>query len=571
MEADSVFEKKKDAFEIRRQFHTDEVQLYCCECHQKLNVSTSKYDRLHFKHQKASEYCILKDDELSPAQLDEIIEILKSKESDRHKYLKNEIAKRLAQVDGIDTSSIAIDNRFITRGAEKRRPDVYCKYKDKEIVFEIQLSQLSLRYIINRHDFYKAHGIYLIWILDNFDLQKQSQLERDIKYLTTHQNFFKFDEQVTEFRMLCEYKLPFLTYDNNLHTKWVTQSVSLEELQFDETARQVFFFDFGEKLKKQEHAKKIRDQELNEIERARREQLKAEEQKQAAAARRVEIENRASEVKNEIKRLRAMHAQVYTSAYNLLHELGEDEITYFNATLKLSALDRNGNPVFYGWLSSARQEDIAFIEFLMTCPYIEFDVNFKSQANISAFQVIIQNEHIGNDTSIKALFRKGYIFTTEDETYLRSVKEGYELEADILIYKICSALNDRRHVEKVFEHSKLICILESVRQQKVIGFRYKPTEWVAFANNAAEYYGAYWEYIETVFRHFGLWHKLIVLDKKGTFQKKVNALYGRMPKQDFSFDLIFQALFPEFGKEDHDELSFMSTHACRRLTQCSCR
>src|SRR5215204_3230552 len=89
LEADEVFDKKKDAFELRRQFNMDEVQLYCCECHQKLNVSTSKYDRLHFKHQKGADYCILKDDNLTPEQLDEIVKILRAKESDRHKDLKN--------------------------------------------------------------------------------------------------------------------------------------------------------------------------------------------------------------------------------------------------------------------------------------------------------------------------------------------------------------------------------------------------------------------------------------------------------------------------------------------------
>jgi len=194
LEADDVFDKKKAAFEVRRQFHKDEFELYCCECHQKLEVSTSKYDRLHFKHQKNAEYCILKDENLSPAELEQFTKILKAKESTRHKELKNKIGERLRNIPGIDPSSPAIDDRFIVRGSEKRRPDVYCKYHEKEIVFEIQLSDLSLRYILSRHDFYKEQGIYLVWILDNFNVRDQSQLERDIKYLTKYQNFFKLDE-----------------------------------------------------------------------------------------------------------------------------------------------------------------------------------------------------------------------------------------------------------------------------------------------------------------------------------------------------------------------------------------
>jgi hypothetical protein len=38
---------------------------------------------------------------------------------------------------------------FLTQGKDgKRNPDVYCKFQDKELVFEIQLSDLSLAYIL---------------------------------------------------------------------------------------------------------------------------------------------------------------------------------------------------------------------------------------------------------------------------------------------------------------------------------------------------------------------------------------------------------------------------------------
>jgi hypothetical protein len=68
LDADDVFEITKDAFAIREQFHMDEVELYCCECDQKLFVSTSKYDRLHFKHGPNANYCYLKDANLSPEE-----------------------------------------------------------------------------------------------------------------------------------------------------------------------------------------------------------------------------------------------------------------------------------------------------------------------------------------------------------------------------------------------------------------------------------------------------------------------------------------------------------------------
>ena len=550
LEADDVFDKKKEAFEVRRQFHKDEVELYCCECHQKLEVSTSKYDRLHFKHQKNAEYCILKDENLSPAELEQFTKILKAKESTRHKELKNKIGERLRNIPGIDPSSLAIDDRFIVRGSEKRRPDVYCKYHEKEIVFEIQLSDLSLRYILSRHDFYREHGIYLVWILDNFNVRDQSQLERDIKYLTKYQNFFKLDETTDEFKLACEYKYPFLSQDNEVHSKWIKKSVLLNDVQFDEAEYQIFFFDFNKRLQEQEEAKKIRDLELQELEQKRVEQLRENERQKAIADRLKEVKGKSNAVIQEIKRLRSFHAQVFDSVRHLLRDLDEEETTHLNSVLQLDSTDKEGQPLFFGWLVSAKQEDTAFIEFLMTSVHLEFDVNARAKNGTTAFQVILQNPKIGSFAPLKALFKKGYILTQEDEIAYRAIKEGYETDATILIYKLCSSFNNRIFVENIFTHAKLICILYSIKDRRIIGFNYKPTEWIAFANNAVQYYSSYWEYIELALKHFGVWDDLIKSDRKGTFQQKVTTLYNNLPVQKFDFDTIFKVIFPEMAQRE---------------------
>lgn len=187
LDADEVFDIAKDAFEIRKKYHEKNLILSCCECEQDLMVSGSKYDRLHFKHKPGHSYCILADGKLSPHDHEKLTAILKAKESDRHKELKNKIGELLKNVSGVDVSTIQIDNKFIIKGNEKRKPDVYCKFQGKELVFEIQLSDLSLGYILSRYDFYKKYGMYLIWILDNFDIHNQGTLERDIKYLTKYE------------------------------------------------------------------------------------------------------------------------------------------------------------------------------------------------------------------------------------------------------------------------------------------------------------------------------------------------------------------------------------------------
>lgn len=555
LEAEQVFESQKDAFLVRRQFHKNEVELYCCECHQKLDVSTSKYDRLHFKHQRHAEPCILKDENFSPAEAALFTDILKGKESERHKQLKNLIAGRLAATPGVDTSSIAIDNRFIIRGPEKRRPDVYCRYMDKELVFEIQLSQLSLRYIINRHDFYKEHGIYLIWILDNFDVHDQSQLERDIKYLTHHQNFFKLDEEVSEFRLACEYKSPFLSYDNEVHSKWLKHSVPLEDVRFDDKEYQIFYFDYKTAVQRQEKEKEIRNREQQAQERIRVERQQKEQAEQRKAKRQFEIEEKVNDIISEIKRLRKIKAAVFTSAWQMLSRLDYEERIYFDNVLDLSTPAPDGNPKFFRWIREAKQEDVAFLDFAFACPYIRFDINASGVDSVSAFQAIYNNSNIGKHTAIQALFKGGYRFRQEDEALARSLKIDEEVETDLVIYRYCSNLKERSLVETLFSLKKLICILHSAREGRIIGFKYKPTEWVAFANNAIEYYDRYWEYIELVFKHYGLWEKIIASDNRRTFQNKLLGLYKRMPEQSFEFDRVFRAIFPEFDNSTHHSIT----------------
>jgi competence CoiA-like predicted nuclease len=550
LQADQVFESSKDAFQVRRQFHTDQIELYCCECHQKLDVSTSKYDRLHFKHQRHAGSCVLKDANLSPADIEIFTQILHGKESARHKHLKNLIADRLAVIPGIDKSSLMVDSQFIVRGEEKRRPDVYCRYHGKELVFEIQLSQLSLRYIISRYDFYRKHGMYLIWILDNFDVNDQSQLERDIKYLTHYQNFFKFDESQNGFKLACQYKSPFLSSDNEVHSKWVKYSVALDEVKFDDKEYQIFYYDYKSAMQRQLEAKELRDREFDELERVRLEQLRESELLALQRARQSEIQEKTAAIIDELKRLRQSKSQVFTRASEMLKALDAEERDHFNSTLNLSTPDAGGNPKFFQWIHSARQEDVAFLSFIFGCPFVRFDINARTIDEVSALQSVYQNSSIGKYTPVQALLKGGYNFTPADESYIRLNTVDEETEGDIILYRYCSGLKVRSYVESIFSLKKLICILHSARENKIIGFKYKASEWVAFANNAIEYYDSYWEYIELAFKHYGLWDKIITADKKGTFQKKVQLLYANMPEQSLEFDRIFRSLFPEFDNSN---------------------
>jgi competence CoiA-like predicted nuclease len=481
--ADEVFDIKTDAFEIRKTYHKKNLSLSCCECDQDLIVSGSKHDRLHFKHKPGHNYCILADGRLTPLEHERFTKILKSKESDRHKELKNKIGVQLKSVKGVDLNSIAIDNKFIIKPNGKRRPDVYCKFQNREIVFEIQLSDLSLGYILSRYEFYKEHGIYLIWILDNFDIHNQGTLERDIKYLTKYHNFFKLDEQSETIKLECEYKYPFLTDDNRLLYKWLKKSISLQELKYDNKEFQGYYYNFGDNKTKKETLQRKKNEEIKEAERNRLEILR--------------IDNATSKAKNLINSIadfRKRKVQNFKTIIEELEEMDDFEIKILNEILNLKSKIVKSKPVLIKWIDDAKQED--------------------------------------------KLSNKDLEFLKE----LQKAKE--DLLADIYIYLFCNRLTEKSLVDDVFNFSKLLFIIESARKGELIYYNFAGNKWISFANNAIQYYSEYWEYLELSFKRYGLWDKLIQLDKNGTFQRKVETFYSNIPTQKYDFDEVFNDLFP---------------------------
>ena len=540
LEADDVFKAQKDAFEIRTQFHTNEVELYCLECFQKLNVSTSKYDRLHFKHEPKADFCELKDSNLSPEENEIFSEILFAKESQRHKDLKNKIGASLSNVQGVDKTSILIDSNFIIKGSEKRKPDVYCKYLDKEIVFEIQLSNLSLRYILNRYNFYKKNGIYLIWILDNFDIHNQGQLERDIKYLVKHENFFHLDESTNDFTLICRYKQPFLTDRNQIRTPWIEKSVSLNQIKFDNENHQIYYFDLLSSLKKVENEKNTKLQKIEEEKR-----IQFEEEKLSDAV------FYSERIINKIKDYKKRTVYYYTDVIELINNLDDYQLEIFNNKLNILNRDKAKKPALNQWISESSKEDNSFVNFIINCRKIKINIHQTEFQGKTVFQEIYENENIYKALPIEGILKRGYKITTSDDEYLLNLAENNsEILDKILLYSFYKRLKNIHLIEKTNKHFKLICIIESARLKKIVGYNYKSTEWIAFANNAIRGYSEHWDYIELAFKRYELWNFLIEKDeKKKTFQKKLQDLYQNIPNQKYDFEEVFIELYPELLTE----------------------
>jgi len=305
--------------------------------------------------------------------------------------LKNEIARKISKIEGI--TSINVDDKFIINENEKRKPDVYCKYFDKHLVFEIQLSDLSLRYILNRYEFYKRNKMYLIWILDDFDIHGQNQTERDIKYLTEFQNFFKLDEKANDFKLICTYKYPFLTDRNKLLTKWIDKSINIKQLKFSEDIYQVYYFDFEKK-------KELKEKEKTQIELKQKE----EEKKQIELQRIHNTNEETEEIVNELRELWIKEAFVFHSIKEQIRELDEFELSILNNSGAFK--QQNGKPKIHKWFEIAKKDNFHFLEFMLDCHHIDIDINEKSITNKSLIQVLFENEYLENKMWLTRMFIK---------------------------------------------------------------------------------------------------------------------------------------------------------------------
>ncbi len=543
--ADDIFDDRLIGFEVRKKYNRDELNPFCLECGNSYSVSSSKYERIHFKHNPTNEYCILKDEKLSPKTREDFYNIYKSKESERHKFLKNRIGQTISNINGI--SDISIDNKFIFSTEDKRRPDVYCKYFNKEIVFEIQLSNLSQRYILSRFDFYRKKGIYLIWILDNFDVKGQSQMEKDIKYLSNHQNFFKLDEEAKEFKLLCTYKFTFLSNENKYMDKWNEVSIDLDKLKFDNENFEVFFYNFGNEkemileLQRSNEIRRRREILENEIE---AQKIKDKKEKEDKARR---IDNKINEVLDEIKRLKSKRIATYKDVIEDIRQFEDYEMEALNKKLNL-----NQNNALKRWFSEDKLVDFSFLNFILECHFIEYDINLKrdNEGN-RIIDYVFKNEEITQkEWFLRLLIKRGHKFLNNDESYVNSLypNESHKAHRFITLAYLANKLENESFIKYVFKFDMVVCIIESARQNKIIGYKYKPNEWINFANNAIENYPKYWEYIEVAFKHFGLFEKLINLDINGTFRNKLMNFYSKENKSDYSFDYLFGALYPEIGR-----------------------
>ena len=536
LNGDIVFKNPIETNITRKKYSEGGFDLICKQCEQSLGVSKSSYERGYFKHFPNQDYCIYKDENFTPKELDKINIIFGLKESDRHKVLKNLIGERLRGVEGIDLNSIAIDNKFIKKDDQKRRPDVYCRYLDKELVFEIQLSDLPLKYILSRYNFYKRNGIYLIWIMDNFDIHDQSVLKTDIKYLTEFQNFFKLDEDTEQFKLICDFKVSYEIKYHRTNDKWMQKSLLLSEVKFSEQYYQIYYYNFEKH--KTELELEINSKKQKEIE----EEMKR------------ELQQRIDYANGKVKRIiqdisdTKKNGRSFNVLFDALHKLDSLEIEILNKTLDIKNKKKEGKSALNYWICNAKENDFEFLHFLISSKKIYLEVNERDNDGKTVIQEILECKNIRYKSFLMIdIYERGYEVCESDEEYIKNfITDKDDLKSLLIVNRLIKRLESKELIRLVYHNPKLFNILESLKENKIIGFKYDQNNWIAFANNAIQHHGEHWEYIELAFKKFGLWDKLLELDKgKGSFKKKFDKFESDPPRQDYECDEIIKELYPE--------------------------
>ena len=541
-DADDLLKGWDDAYEVRTLFARDKIKPICTECFQPLTISRRK-KHLFLSHKPKSNPCDLKQGAWSKQEEDSYYKAIAIKESPRHKYLKNLIGKKLESVDGVEVDSIKIDNKFIEKEGEKRRPDVYCKYQGKEIVFEIQLSHLSYRYILGRHDFYKKHKIYLIWILDGIDPKDQDKFELDVKYLTTYQNFFEVNENISKFSLRCRYK--GVRIDNlEVRTKWKERNVTLDELNYNFQKYEVYWYDYG----LEEQRAKDRLPELRKIkeEKERREAEREEKQRKKASV---------DGFKKELLEVWENGSHPYFPMDHFInYTFDEGQIKYLNSLLKLDAGNKKYHEEAILVHCVLHRDSPEFLDIIFFSGFIQLDVNDIGKSNTTLFQALYNKR---NKFSLESywwtLFGRGYKLKDSDVSFLKreilKYNDEKEYERRLLLFRtyesLCGFGDDL--MSTASENRELLYTLYSAKINKPYGWR---VSYKQLVDTIIKNYPRQWPFVRIAYEHYhGIWSKVISEDRTGMVKRNLADFESKNWVLDCNVLTLVKNLYPELKEQ----------------------
>lgn len=527
-------EKCQDAYKKKR-----DPFLVCDTCGQMVQISGGKGINgkiKYFKHLKDSNDCPIKTDTKLSRE-----DILRGKfngqqEGALHIETKNHIYDFLClnkETKGeISFAQQEMVNKSERNYLEWKKPDITSVFKEKKLVFEIQLATTFLDVICERQHFYKENKTFIIWVFKNFEIEadKQRFTQKDIFY-SNNRNAFILDQEAinlsrinNDLSLLCQYQKPMANVEKIEH-EWESKYINLSELTFDEASYKVYYFDVdkAENEVKLEIDKKISDRKEEErLLNEKREKIRLQEiEKRKEAQSLIEIEQEEFRLQ-EIER----EKQHEKNKAGRQKAIDEEQLDY-----------ENKNALFFERLK-------------------------RDYTNLSPLQIIFNSGINEIHTKIDELFRNGYNPTKGDLTFLKieyqielsnyktSFRNSilYFLSLTIIHTKLKNNPDYLKHLSRI--ERVLIAIL-SIKEKKVIGYSFKTLVEIPnhFYNPRGKIEFAH-IILEAIKTYYGLDDFLRIEDKKGNFKRKLEEYNIANPVKELSYNQIISSVFKDLKFEN---------------------
>ena len=488
--------------------------LVCSTCGQLVQISGGRGERkkvTYFKHLKDSKDCPIKTDSNSSKE-----DILRGKyngqkEGKEHIETKRLIASFLelnkstkGEISHCDLEKVIKGNRDFLKW---RKPDITSLFKDKTLVFEIQLSTTFLDVICERQHFYKEKQMFILWVFRKFEIEEDKQrfTQKDVFYSNNRNAFILNDEAIQlseenkDLYLLCQYQEPIARGERLIY-EWREKYVCLSELIFDETTYKVYYYDVDkaeQKIRQNILEKKKREEER--LLRYREEEEKRIEEEENRNNLRLLVIEREKEREEKIQKELSEYREKYSPFFDRLKK-------YPNH----SSLQE----VFYEVNISSKIEELFLIEKYRPSKEDKFFLKEEYNREFST----------GKSGCNSILEHLSYI-----TFYIKALESGLDLS---LISK---------------KGSLLLAIL-SIKQKKVIGYNFRGVIQIAhlFFQERDRYYpysGIILKAIEVYYK--GVNNFIEQEDKKNTFLNKLEKMKKDNPKQDERYNEIINAIFPD--------------------------
>ncbi len=527
-------EKCQDAYKKKR-----DPFLVCEVCGQMVQISGGKGINgkiKYFKHLKDSKDCPIKTDTKLSRE-----DILRGKFNGQQEGALHIETKQLIYdflcLNKENRGEVSFSKQEMVNKSERdylkwKKPDVTSIFKDKKLVFEIQLATTFLDVICERQHFYKENQSFIIWVFKNFEIEadKQRFTQKDIFYSNNRNAFVLDDEAIrlsnlyNDLFLLCQYQNP-IEKDEKIIYEWESKYVNLSDLIFDETTLKVYYFDVN--LAENKIAdiieKKIKERKALE------KKLKAEQEKlRLQKIEDWEKEQRKIESEQEKIHLEEIERQLQHEKYKIQRqkEIDSEQLDF-----------ENKNALFFNRLE-------------------------KNYGELSPLQLIFKSKLYEISSSIDELFNNGYEPSKNDIRFLNdeytieleNFKEPhrlsilYYLSIIIIITKIRRNLVYKEQLPKI---ERVLVAVLSIKEKKVIGYSYSLIQLANhfFNPKNEKNYSFAFIILEAIKTYYGLELFLKNEDKKGNFKKKLDVYNIAKPNKEANYNQIISSVFQDLKFE----------------------